>query len=110
MIAKLRTENSDDEREIGRRDVLIGVRLRRAGESWFNSRISDLSMTGFRLQSFLKLAPDTELWIMLPGFEGRRATVLWARDHEAGCRFERSLHPAIFEHIVRTAGRGEQEA
>ncbi|WP_336958658.1 PilZ domain-containing protein [Sphingobium aquiterrae] len=90
-------------RELDRHDVLIGVKLRRAGETWFSSRIADLSLSGFRLQSFVKLEQDMELWIMLPGFEGRRATVLWARNHEAGCVFERPLHPAIFDHIIRTA-------
>lgn len=85
-----------------RSNVLIGVKLRRAGENWFNSRVSDLSQTGFRVQSFAKLAQGTDLWIMLPGFEGRLATVMWARNHEAGCNFERPLHPAIFDHIIRT--------
>ena len=80
--------------------VLIGVKVRRPGESWFNSRVADLSTDGFRLQSFAKLAPGVELWVMLPGFEGRKATVLWSRNHEAGCRFNEPLHPAIFDHIV----------
>lgn len=82
--------------------MLIGVRLRRPGETWFTSRIADLSLGGFRLQSFIKLTPGMELWIMLPGFEGRKAVVLWARDHEAGCTFEQPLHPAILDHILRT--------
>lgn len=90
-----------------RHNVLIGVRLRRPGETWFTSRISDLSVGGFRLQSFVKLVPGMDLWIMLPGFEGRKASVLWARDHEAGCAFERPLHAAILDHILRTnAQRG----
>jgi len=96
----------DKGRQPGGPGVLIGVKLRRAGETWFSSRIADLSIGGFRLQSFVKLEQGTELWIMLPGFEGRRATVLWAQNHEAGCVFERPLHPAIFDHIMRTARAG----
>lgn len=88
-----------------RRNVLIGVKVRRPGETWFTSRISDLSVTGFRLQSFVKLAPGMDLWIMLPGFEGRKARVSWSRNHEAGCTFERPLHNAIFDHIVRMSSR-----
>lgn len=83
-----------------RRVVMIGVRIRRAGEPWFQSRVADLSVTGFRLQSFMKLAIGSELWVMLPGFEARRARVQWTRGHEAGCLFERALHPAILDHIV----------
>lgn len=84
-----------------RRPVSIGVRIRRPGENWFSSRISNLSLTGFRLQSFAKLNPGKELWIALPGFEGRRAIVLWTRAHEAGCAFDRPLHPAILDHVVK---------
>jgi hypothetical protein len=84
-----------------RRHVLIGVKVRRPGESWFTSRIADMSTSGFRLQSFMRLTPGSDLWIMLPGFEGRRARVLWTRAHEAGCAFERPLHPAILDHVVK---------
>ncbi|MGK2910067.1 MAG: PilZ domain-containing protein [Sphingobium sp.] len=90
-----------------RHNVMIGVKLRRSGEGWFSSGVSDLSITGFRVQTFVKLVSGTDLWIMLPGFEGRRAQVMWVRDHEAGCNFERPLHPAIFDHIVKVARQAE---
>jgi len=92
-----------------RQTVLLGVRLRRRKESWFSCRILDMSLAGFRLTSFAKLMPGMEVWIMFPGFEGRKATVTWVGNHEAGCRFEQPLHPAIFDHIVRMSdpiGRG----
>ncbi|RVT41902.1 PilZ domain-containing protein [Sphingobium algorifonticola] len=98
-----KTFTTETSRSDQRHNVLIGVKLRRPGETWFTSRVSDLSPTGFRIQTFVKLAPGMDLWIMLPGFEGRRAQVMWARDHEAGCNFERPLHPAIFDHIIRLA-------
>lgn len=84
-----------------RRHVRVPVKVRRPGETWFKSQIADLSVNGFRLQSFMKLNSGDTLWVMLPGFEGRRALVLWTRGHEAGCQFERALHPAILDHIVK---------
>ena len=84
-----------------RQTVLIGVRVRRKGESWFKSRITDMSLSGFKLLSFVRLRIGMEVWVMFPGFEGRKATVVWTADHEAGCEFETALHPAIFDHIVR---------
>lgn len=81
--------------------VRVPVKVRRPGETWFKSYIADLSVNGFRLQSFMKLSDGDTLWVMLPGFEGRRAEVLWTRGHEAGCLFERPLHPAILDHIVK---------
>ena len=86
-----------------RHTVLIGVKLRRPGETWFTSRVSNLSETGFHLQSFVNLKPGTTVWVMFPGFEGRRATVMWSKGHESGCMFETPLHKAIYDHIVRTS-------
>ena len=91
-------------RQTDRRYIQVPVKVRRPSENWFKSRVADLSVHGFLLQSFMKLAAGDPLWVMLPGFEGRRAQVLWTRGHEAGCRFERPLHPAILDHIVRISG------
>lgn len=82
--------------------VEIGVKVRRPGETWFSSRVTDMSVSGFRLQSFMKLLVGSDIWIMLPGFEGRRARVTWVVAHEAGCAFEQPLHPAILDHVVKT--------
>ena len=84
--------------------VQIGVKVRRPGETWFTSKITDVSVSGFRLQSFMKLTVGGDLWVMLPGFEGRRARVLWTRGPESGCAFEHPLHAAILDHIVRSNG------
>lgn len=91
-----------------RRHVQIAVKVRRPGETWFTSRITDVSVSGFRLQSFMKLTIGSDLWIMLPGFEGRRARVLWTRGPESGCAFERPLHPAILDHIVAISQSSSQ--
>ncbi len=101
MSANPQFEQDRKRRAAERRAVQIGIKVRRPGETWFSSRIADLSVTGFRLQSFMKLRPGDELWLMLPGFEGRRARVLWTRGHESGCTFERPLHPAILDHVVQ---------
>lgn len=95
------TVASGSARDKKRHKVLIGVKLRRPGETWFTSRVSNLSETGFKLESFVNLKPGMTVWIMFSGFEGRRATVMWTRGHEAGCMFETPLHKAIFDHIMR---------
>ncbi|BBD99061.1 PilZ domain-containing protein [Sphingobium amiense] len=101
MGAEPHIEQDRTARATDRRPVHIPVKVRRPGETWHSSCIADLSLSGFRLQSFMKLARGTDLWIMLPGFEGRRAHVTWSRAHESGCTFERPLHPAILDHIVK---------
>lgn len=101
MGAERQTEYDRKGRVAERCDVHIVVKIRRPGETWFTSRITDMSVSGFRLQSFMKLTIGNDLWIMLPGFEGRRARVTWTRGPESGCAFERPLHPAILDHIVQ---------
>lgn len=98
---KVELASGDERRAQLRHSVLIGIKLRRPGETWFTSRISDLTENGFRLHSFVHLAPGMTVWVMFSGFEGRRASVIWADAHEAGCVFEKPLHKAIYEHIMR---------
>ena len=43
------------------------------------------------------------IWIMLPGFDGRTAKVIWLGHHMAGCTFDQHLHPAILDYILRTS-------
>lgn len=89
-------------RLLGRQTVLIGVKLRRRGESWFASRVVSISREGFRLSTYVRLEVGMAIWIMLPGFEGRRATVLSVGDeHELDCCFDTPLHPAILDYIIR---------
>jgi hypothetical protein len=94
-----------DNRRYTRETVLIGVKFRRKGESWFRTKVTDLSPAGFRLLSFVKLRVGMEVWVMFPGFDGRKARVIWVADHEAGCMFESQLHPAIYDHILRTSAQ-----
>ncbi len=101
MAAERQTDYDRKGRVAERRHVQIAVKVRRPGETWFSSRITDVSVSGFRLQSFMKLTIGNDIWIMLPGFEGRRARVTWTHAHESGCAFERPLHPAILDHVVR---------
>src|SRR3546814_3295221 len=80
----------------------MDVKLRRQGGNWFNARLSNLSLTGFRVQTFARLVLDSTIWVMLPGFDGRRAKIIGTRDYEADCLFERPLHAAIFDHLLRS--------
>jgi len=101
MSAEMEVPTDWIARQHARQRVMIGVKFRRKGESWFRSKVTDLSPAGFRLLSFVKLKVGMETWVMFPGFEGRRARVIWVSNHEAGCMFESLLHPAIFDHIMR---------
>lgn len=95
------TEQLTSRRRHSRKKVLLNVRFRRKGEAWFRTKVTDISPAGFRLLSFVKLKVGMDVWVMFPGFDGRKAKVIWVANHEAGCMFENTLHPAIYDHIVR---------
>lgn len=65
-------------------------------------RITDLSMSGARLQTFTDLIPGTSILLTLPGAVRRLTRIVWARDYEAGCQFEEPL--SAFEFDLLTAG------
>ncbi|HEY9580807.1 MAG TPA: PilZ domain-containing protein [Rhizorhapis sp.] len=100
MTAQKLPSNDRQERLNTRCNLLMDVKLRRQGGNWFNARLSNLSLTGFRVQTFARLDLDSTIWVMLPGFDGRRAKIIGTRDHEADCLFERPLHAAIFDHLL----------
>src|SRR3546814_8608050 len=103
MTAQKLPSNDRQERLNTRCNLLMDVKLRRQGGNWFNARLSNLSLTGFRVQTFARLDLDSTIWVMLPGFDGRRAKIIGTRDHEADCLFERRSeeHTSELQSLMR---------
>lgn len=87
--------------------IELGAGLRQRGASGITIQVVDLSTHGFRAATHLELEPGTEVWLRLPGLESCHATVAWSKGHLIGCAFERPLHPAVLEMIVRKAAAGK---
>src|SRR3546814_19840769 len=100
MTAQKLPSNDRQERLNTRCNLLMDVKLRRQGGNWFNARLSNLSLTGFRVQTFARLDLDSTIWVMLPGFAGRRAKIIGTRDHKADCLLEAPPHAGFFDHII----------
>src|SRR3546814_14382734 len=83
MTAQKLPSNDRQERLNTRCNLLMDVKLRRQGGNWFNARLSNLSLTGFRVQPFARLDLDSTIWVMLPGFDGRRAKIIGTLEQEA---------------------------
>ena len=84
----------------------MGAGLRQRGGTGVAIQIVDLSVDGFRASTHLQLAKGHDVWLRLPGLEPYQARVMWAKGNFIGCAFERPLHPAVLEMIVKkTAGR-----
>lgn len=84
--------------------VEFGAGLRQRGASGVSVHVRDLSTDGFRVATHLQLENGTDVWLRLPGLEPIHAKVKWSEGHQVGCAFERALHPAVLEMLVRKAG------
>ena len=91
------------QRKSPRVNVDMSAGLRQRGASGISVRVLDLSPEGFRAATHLELAIGTDVWLRLPGLEPYHATVAWQEGHFIGCAFERPLHPAVLDMIVRKA-------
>jgi hypothetical protein len=88
-------------RQAERAHCEIGAGLRQRGASAVAAHILDLSTHGFRASTHLDLQIGADVWLKLPGLEAMHAKVAWSTSHFVGCAFERPLHPAVLEMIVR---------
>ena len=93
------------ERVSDRVAVELGAGLRRRGAHGVAIRIVDLSTHGFRAETHLDLSEGADVWLRLPGLEATQARVAWVKGYVIGCAFERPLHPAVLEMVVRNSAR-----
>ncbi len=91
-------------RRSARVNVDMSAGLRQRGASGVSVRVLDLSPHGFRAATHLILPEGSDVWLRLPGLEPYHAKVAWAEGHYIGCSFERPLHPAVLDMIVRKSG------
>lgn len=84
--------------------LTISAGLRQRGAATVTVRILDLSTHGFRIDTHLNMQIGTQIWLRLPGLESVPAHVAWVRGHSAGCAFDRPLHPAVLDMLVKRSG------
>lgn len=96
------------EAENQRRAPRIGTRLkadvRRSGTVRVQATVTDMSMTGFRLQSDERLPLGAPIWLRIGQLAPLEAKVVWRDGYLAGCAFNTPLNSYVLDHIVRTAG------
>ena len=79
--------------------------VRQGTRAWQRVMLEDLSPTGFRVLRLANPDPSKPLWIRIPGIQLLTANLCWTRGTATGCEFTAPLHIAVFEHIVRQAGK-----
>ena len=93
-----------ERRRSGERAVIdCTVKIKPRDRSYFESVMSDLSITGFQVSCPADLGVGASILVAIPGLEMLPARVQWKSGFTYGCKFERELYPAVFDHIVQKA-------
>lgn len=81
------------------------VRLRRIGGSNYRVNVFDLSPQGCRIELIEQPREGEQMLIKFEGLETLDARVCWVDGHRGGLRFDKAIHPAVFELLLsRLAG------
>ena len=84
-----------------RTELSLYVQVKQADTDYLNARISNISVSGFKLNCFAKLLQHKSLFIQIPGLQLLGAQIRWYEDGVYGCQFNSSLHPSVFDHLQR---------
>lgn len=76
------------------------VVVRRAGFPKFEVKIRDLSAEGCKIEFVDRPADGERVWVKFDGLASLEATVCWIDGAFAGARFDRPLHPAVFDLLL----------
>jgi hypothetical protein len=76
------------------------VSLRRPGRTTYKVKVQDASPHGCRVEFVERPALAERAWIKFEGLEPLEATVCWVKGFAAGVRFEKPIHPAVFDELV----------
>lgn len=80
--------------------VSLDAKLGRGGLDRTLCRITDLSPDGARIHTYSALKREMVIWLTIPGAGTLAATIKWADDFQAGCRFHTPLPDHLFEALV----------
>jgi len=99
-------ENSQSPARRGNARELTGgtILLKRLGRPDAHLHLQDISAGGFQIFHTESMQPNDHVVTRLPGLEPIGATVAWAEEGRAGLRFDRALHPAVFELLLTRIG------
>lgn len=80
------------------------VYLRRTGGTPFSVEVHDLSLHGCKVHCREHLRLDDALWVKFDTLQAISASACWVEDEYVGLEFERPLHIAVFDMLVKRLG------
>lgn len=100
----VRSEAPPRPRKSVRVSVAAEMTLRRLGKGAYQCRLFDLSPDGCKAEMIERPLVGERAVVRLPGIEPLEAEVRWVEGSNAGLKFERSFHPAVFELLLARLG------
>ena len=97
--------SEEAQRSSERIPVGIEVALRRVGGTNYRVRVNDLSPEGCKVELVERPAAGDVLHLKFDGLDVLEAEVCWVDGFTAGLRFEKPIHPAVFDLLMRRIGR-----
>ena len=94
------TTKQKRERVSNRAAITADVALRRRGMANYGVRVVDLSAEGCKVELVERPRGGERMTIKFEGLEAMDAEVCWVQGFQAGLRFERPIHPAVFELLL----------
>jgi hypothetical protein len=79
--------------------------LRRAGRVAFPVRVFDITVAGCRCEFVDRPGISERVWIKLEGLAALEANVCWVEQSMVGLSFQRPLHPAVLDMLLKSASR-----
>lgn len=88
-----------------RRSVRVGlsadVSLRRLGQNSYRVKVTDLSPEGCKVDLVERPRIGEHMLLKLEGLEVLDAETCWVEGYVAGLRFEKPIHPAVFDLLLQ---------
>lgn len=90
-----------------RTSLAAEVSLRRSGQHNYRANVHDISEHGCKVEFIERPKLDETVWIKFEGLEALAATVCWIDNRAVGLEFDRPVHPAVFNLLLKRLA-GEQ--
>jgi hypothetical protein len=100
----------EEQRRGERRRLAADVIFRKPREVGHEVALRNLSRHGCQLSIRERMVPGQLVWVTLPGLESLYGWVRWSGEWKAGVEFHKSMHPAVFDHLVGKLGRHHERA
>ena len=88
-------------RQNERVSITADVSLRRLGQSNYRVKVNDLSPEGCKIELVERPRIKEHMLVKFDGLEVLDAEVCWIDNYVAGLRFERPMHPAVFDLLLQ---------